>query len=177
MSISVLDAKHIFRAKKRLIDLHEWERKSRDGKDIQIEFKSRVKVSASIPRGLWFRCVLWAKYPDTANIQLECDMPGKRSHTPLYRLDWRPIITHMNGDFGPRSLRGMFFDVGETHEHCCFYNISHKTREIRANGVQTARKIDREFASYKDALRHACARIGIENLDEIPPPDAQGEML
>lgn len=177
MTLSVSDAKSILRAKKRLIDLHPWVRKCRDGKEVQIEFKSRISVSSSMPRGLWFRCVLWASYPDVANIQLECDIPDNKSHLPLYRLDWKPLDTHLNGNFGPKNLRGLFFDVGETHEHCCLYNICHNDLIIRANGVQTARRITPDFLSYKDALIYVCARIGIVNLDEVPPPEAQGEMF
>ena len=178
MTISLADAKHIFRAKKRLIDIHPWAHKpTRDGKAVQCVFASRIKIDGTMPRGIWFRCTMFPKYPDTAAIQIECEILGSRSHIPLYRLDWRPIDTHTNADYGPKILRGEFFDFGTTHEHVFIYHAIPKMKRLRTGGVQTARKIEPDFATFKDTLAHSCATLRMENWVDVPPPNLQGELL
>lgn len=171
MTISVVEAKHILRSRKRLlIGEPLWQLKaSRIGSGDQLEFKSRVTISGAVPRGVWFRCIVFSKHANVGSIQLDCDHNEKRSHTPLYRLDWHPLRPHINGSFGLVSLRKDFIGAGVTHEHCCLYNICYQTRRIRSNGVQTARKIVPDFATFNDALAHVCAKLRIANWREIPP--------
>jgi hypothetical protein len=51
----------------------------------------------------------------------------------------------------------------------CFDHAVEHERRIRAGGVQTATKIDPDFASYMDALAYVCAKLGLLNCVEIPP--------
>ena len=139
MTLSLADAKHIIGSRKRLVNIHPWVlRPTRDGKAVQCTFEARIEIDGTLPRGVWFRSTLWPKNPDTASIQLECDLAGSRSHMPLYRLDWRPMTTHTNGQFGPPELRGAFFDVGDTHEHICFDHAVEELCWIFGDGVNQA---------------------------------------
>jgi hypothetical protein len=95
----------------------------------------------------------------------------------LYRLDWRPLRSHTNGDLGPVELRGVFFEKGVSHEHFCFDHTLDSEGIIRGDGVQTARKIDPDFADFETAVAHVCGMLKITNADEIPPFDAQGAMF
>jgi hypothetical protein len=177
VTILITDAKSIIRDRKRLVDLHSWERKSRDGRIWQVQFESRISINGSIPQGLWFRCVILPQYQDVATIQIEHEISGKRCRLVLYRLDWHPLTTHGNGNIGPRCLRGQFFDVGQTHEHCCMFHLCQGTGRIRSGGVQTARLISPDFGSFQDVLGYVRAKLRIENLDDMPSPNAQLDMI
>jgi hypothetical protein len=177
MTLLIAEAKRIIRARKRLVDLHPWANKSRDGKTLQSQFASRISIGGAIPQGLWFRCVIFPKYLDVATVQVEHEIPDRRQHLTLYRLEWHPLTSHGNGDIGPRCLRNQFFDVGESHEHCCMLHLCRETGRIRSGGVQTARRISPDFGSFQDVLGYVRAKLRIDNMDEMPHPDAQPEMF
>jgi len=177
MKLSLEDAKHILRSRKTLIQISAWEHKTRGASELQCAFQCRVMLDGAMPRGLWFRCTTFPRFPNTASFQLECDIPGNRSHLPLYRLDWHPLSPHPNGDFGPSCLRGSYMDVGQTHEHICVYHADLKKREIRAGGVQTAAVITPDFGDFNDALRYVCDTLKIGNLGDIPPQKSQGTLV
>ena len=170
MTLSIEDAKRIIAAPKRLIGIREWEIKARGGNTSPYSaFEARVEIDGTIPRGLWFRANVRPRQMDSATFQLECDLPDNRSHLPLYRLDWRPLSNHLNGDHGPPKLRGLLFAAGESHEHSCLdHAIEHEGR-IRTGGVQTATKIDPDFPTYQDALAYVCVKLTLVNCAEIPP--------
>jgi hypothetical protein len=49
-------------------------------------------------------------------------------------------------------LRGIYIDPGITHEHTYLDHASETEDRILSGGVQTARKIEPDFASFDDAL-------------------------
>ncbi len=179
MTLEVADAKYILRSKKILLDIHPWKPKpARNGKSTQSCFESRIGFEFSIRRGLWFRINIPAREPETATFQLECDIPNSRSHLPLYRLDYKSLHTHSNSlEWGPSWLRGIFFSVGETHEHNCIYHVIPKLKRLRSGGVHTARRITPDFANYEGALGYVCAILKIQNGDKIPERNAQPELF
>jgi hypothetical protein len=63
----------------------------------------------------------------------------------------------------------LVFGVGETHEHICFNRAVEHVGRLRVGGVHTARRIEPDFASYLDALAHACGTLDLLNCAEIPP--------
>jgi hypothetical protein len=56
-------------------------------------------------------------------------------------------------------------------------HLCRQTGRIRSGGVQTARQISPDFTSFQDVLNYVCAKLRIENMDEMPQPDAQAEMF
>jgi hypothetical protein len=178
MTISIDDAKWILEAHKRLIGIREWEMKPDKGRTSVVStFEARIEINGTMPRGVWLRALVRPRYMDSATFQLECDLPGSRSHLPLYRLDWRPLSIHVNGNRGPEHLRGLMFGAGESHEHICLdHAIEHEGR-IRAGGVQTATKIYPDFASYQDALAYVCGKLRLVNCADIPPVRDLGSLF
>ena len=88
------------------------------------------------------------------------------------RLD--PIRTEI---LARSSCEAFFFEKGVSHEHFCFDHTIDSEGVIRGNGVQTARKIDPDFADFETAVAYVCGMLNITNADEIPPLDAQGAMF
>lgn len=179
MELLAKDAAFILEAEKRLRGRCRWTvaKSSRDGCARRVNFEARVSIGGTMPRGIWFRITVIPQYADTATFQLECDTPGFRAHLPLYRLDWNPAQTHLNGQHGPAELRGMFIDAGITHAHNCLDHIDDSTGLLRNGGVQTARIIKPDFSSYDEALLWVCDKLRIRNRGDIPPPPAQAEMF
>lgn len=178
MTLLLTDARTILESPKRLVSIHDWQAKpNRDNRPAILTFEARIVIESAMPRGLWFRSHVWPQYPDSAMFQMECDLPENRSHLPLYRLEWRPFNTHMNGNCGPKELHGLFLDSGVTHEHSCLDNVAGGEDRIRAGGVQTARQIDPDFQSFLEALNYACDKLKITNREDIPSPSTQFEMI
>src|SRR5271166_2285918 len=169
MTLSIEDAKLIITARKRLIGIREWHLKPNRGASVVSTFEARIEIDGTLPRGVWFRASVRPRQIDSATFQLECDLPDKRSHLPLYRLDWRPLSIHVNGQNGPEELRGLVFGAGESHEHICFDHSADREGRLRAGGVHSATKIDPDFPSYADALAYVCAKLNLSNCVEIPP--------
>jgi hypothetical protein len=179
MTLEIADAKYILRAKKTLLDIHQWKiTPTRNNKSTQSGFESRISIEGTIRRGLWFRVNIPSRDPNAATFQLECDIPNSRSHMPLYRLDYRQLHTHSNSlEWGPSWLRGLFFSRGETHEHNCIFHVIPRMKKLRTGGVHIARKIYPDFINYEAALCHVCAMLKIQNGDKIPQRNAQSELF
>ena len=180
MTISVTEAVFLLRSRKRLTDLHAWDRKgNRDNRHPLLIFRSRVSIETTLPQGLWFRIIVNPQFPDTATFQLDIEKPRERSHLELYRLDWRPPTGHSNGmgQDCPEDLRGLVFAAGETHEHICTDNLANAEGRLRASGMKDARKIEPDFGNYDEALSYVCDRLLVENGNDIPPTNAQTELF
>jgi len=180
MTIPVTDAIFLLQSRKRLTDLHAWDRKSnRDKKTPLLIFQSRVAIENALPRGVWFRISVIPQFQDSATFQLDVEKPGERSHLELYRLDWRPPTGHANGmgQDCPEELRGLVFSPGQTHEHICTDNLANAEGRLRASGVKAARKIEPDLENYDEALRYVCGRLFIENGNDIPASNAQTELF
>lgn len=178
MSFLIAEARGILDAPKTLVNLSEWKPKaSSTGPVVVYSFEARVKAASVLPRGVWFRIVVRNVSRMTATFQLDCDDIGNQSHIPLYRLDWRPLRPHTNGDLGPPELHGLFFDSGVTHEHFCFDHVSPGQEMLRAEGVQSARRPRKDFDEFHAALSHVCDTLKLANCGDIPEPNVQGLMF
>jgi hypothetical protein len=178
MVIPVLDAEELLNAPKRLFEIHGWKRKAGGPKQAPVLFfEARVRLEGVLRRGLRFRISEFPRHPNVATFQLEMEQPPAKTCLPLYRLEWRPLSGHGNGRTGPKELWDMTFLPGETHEHICTDNVSYIEERILKSGLQAARRIDPDFEDYDAALRHVCAKLNILNYDEIPPSNAQWEVV
>ena len=181
MGLSLTDARWLVECEKRLIvrDSVWATRPPRTSKSGETHtFECRVGTAGALPRGLWFRVVLFPRYPDTATIQLECDRPDSRSHMTLYRVEWRPLSGHMNAlDGRPEEFAGMRFEPGDTHEHSCLDHAFGPSDLIEPPGVHLARPISPDFQDFAQVLAHACGKLRITNGDAVPPPKDQGSFI
>jgi hypothetical protein len=117
MQLSLAEAKHILEAKKELFNPHPWSPVNNRAGSTPLYFNARVRLDGGAYRGLWFRASTFAHNLGTGTFQLSIEQPGVRSQLQLYRLDWRPFRSHLNGPDGPQELRGLLFKEGVTHEH------------------------------------------------------------
>ena len=178
MRLSLADARWILAAKKELFDLHPWSSvENRGGGSTQHVFRARVALDGGAFRGLWFRATKILDSPDTGTFQLDMEQPGERSHLPVYRLDWRPFRDHLNGLYGPEELRGLLIKEGVTHEHTCLFHADDEGGFIRSGGLQTAKIVTPDPASFQEALTYACDTLSIVNRDLISPASEQGRMV
>lgn len=164
----------LLQARKRLINIPPWVTKTARGRNDSIEaFECRVEVRGTLPRGLWFRVNQWSSYPNVATVQLECELPNTRSHLALYRFDWHPFSSHLNGPHGPPELAGLFIDAGITHEHSYLNHNGPPDTVLSPSSPLTARITDNDFQSFNDVLLYTCAILSIENGDDLPPSNVQ----
>jgi hypothetical protein len=178
MDLSIAEARWILEGGKRLVAIQSWRAaENRHGCSVVHNFSARIQMEGTIPRGIWFRMSKILDNPNTGTFQLDCEQPGAHVHVPLYRLDWHPFRSHVNGEFGPLELRRLFIPACVTHEHNCLYHADEQTGLIRSGGVQTARIVTTDFGSFHESMHYVCDTLHIENAGEIPLPIAQGELL
>ena len=178
MVIPILDAAELLTVPKKLMGPQKWRRKSNAPSMTPILFfETRVRLDASIRRGLRFRVSVFPRHPNVATFQLEMEQPPSRTCLTLYRLDWRPLSGHANGRSGPEELWDIVFKPGDTHEHVCTDNASYSKERVLKSGVQAARKIEPDFENYDSALSYVCGKINIINSEDIPPSNAQWEIV
>lgn len=171
------EAREYLFSEKHLLPSRSWEeKKNRDGKTPALFHESRVRLGATMPRGLKFRITIFPKFPDTATFQLDCDQaPSLRTRWHLYRLDWGPISPHANPmhRWVPDELRGTTFACGETHDHICLDHLYADGATLRSPGVHAARRVTCDLSSYDAALAYVCDKLKIINGRDIPPSNAQ----
>jgi hypothetical protein len=178
MSLLLTEARAILSAPKILINIGEWVPKQKgNSPPVVYDFETRVRGLSSVPRGIWFRIVVRNVFTTTASFQLDCDQPDVKSHIPLYRLDWKPLRTHSNGDKGPLELRGLHFERGETHEHFCYDHAVDSENRIKADGVGPARKMSSDFDDFPSALEFVCGTLSIQNPEAIPELTPQRKLI
>jgi hypothetical protein len=171
-------ASELLGAPKSLLELHAWRRKENQRPEVPILFfESRVRVDSALPMGLRFRVSAFPRHPNVATFQLEMEQPPSRTCLTLYRLEWRPLTGHGNGRTGPEELWDLVFAPGDTHEHTCLDHFSLSAGKVLKPGVHAARKIEPDFADYESALAHVCGKLNILNPEDIPPSNAQWEMV
>lgn len=171
MWLGVAEAKSFIECEKRLIEISGWHpEKNRAEKHI---CEARVAIEGVLPRGLWFRSIVYPRLPDSATFQLDCDRPNARNHHVLYRLDWRPQKPHQNGFIGPIEHRGRSFAARETHDHICLDHVVEGEERIRSGDVQCARPVKPEFKKFAEALAFACVKLNLQNCSDIPEPGDQ----
>ncbi len=178
MTIGLHEAKLLIECEKQLVALAEWKPvENREGRAEKHIFEARIAIDGTLPRGLWFRILVYPRFLNCGTFQLDCDKPGSRSHHTLYRLEWRPIRGHINGQHGPPEYRGLPFRPGETHHHCCLDHTVDAEGRIRAGDVQCARPIVPDFRNFDEALAFACDTLRIWNRADIPRPGDQGALF
>ncbi len=177
MKLALAEAKRILEAKKELFDFHPWsEAKNRTGGSIPFSFRARALLDGGAVRGLWFRAEKFLDKPGTGTFQLSMERLDVKAHLPLYRLDWRPFRSHLNGPDGPEELRGVLFEEGVTHEHFCLFNADDKG-DIWSDRMPTAKIVTPDPASFQEALTYVCATLSILNQNDIPPAPSQGRLV
>jgi hypothetical protein len=178
MWLKVVDAQHFLECQKCLVGTNEWKRvENREGRAEKHTFEARIAIDGILPRGLWFRIVVYPRYPNTATFQLSCERIGSRSQHTLYRLEWRPLSPHLNGFHGPPELQGMPIPAGQTHEHSCLDHVAEAEGRIRSGDVQCARPIEPDFPNFAAALAFVCDKLKIKNCGDIPSPADQGSLF
>ena len=178
MQPSLSEAKQLLETSKRLSGSRWNPRVNREGIAQRHSYECRLEVDGALPRGLWFRVIVFPRHLNVATFQMDCELPGTRANLPLYRLEWRPLSGHINAMSGcPVEFAGRLFLSGETHEHCCLDHAIESENRIKSGGVHFARPILPDFQNFNEALAYVCEKIHIVNGDEIPPPGAQGSLL
>lgn len=180
MTLKLSDAIDFLSMPKLVLRDASWGAKeNREGRAEVVQYESRIIAADVLLRGLKFRISVMPSVPNMATFQLDCDQPGDRTRIALYRLEWRPLRAHTNGMSKriPEDIRGLFIPAGQTHEHTCLENVEAATEQIVKPGVDAARKIDPDFASYDEALAYVCDKLKILNREEIPPSGAQWSLF
>lgn len=177
MPISFEQADEIYRAPKELVPPLRWRSTTSSNNSFQRRnLESALLLSGGSPRGVYFRIIVYAGSLVRATFQLECDLPGSRTHVPLYRLDLGPYGGHLNKDYGPEEIRGLYIPPGQTHEHL-FYDSLRQDRRLREDGCPQARILDNPPTDFPTALSLVCSKINIVNGHEVPNPGDQGLLL
>jgi|GEM_PF-3208846 len=178
MDLSVDEAKYILNASKVLVKPMDWVSvPNRNHVNPQREVKTRVSIDGAIKRGIFFRIRLYPSYPQTMTFQLEVDQAENRTHISLYRLDVCPMSSHANIIEDKRELSGLFFKIGETHEHVITDNLKLDNSRILSQSDRYARKITSPPENFSCCVNYICDRINIGNGEDIPPPSDQGLLL
>ena len=176
--LGLSEAQFYLDAEKRLARPLAWQSlKNREGRVQKHQLEARVKISGTLPRGLFFRVIVTSSLLDTATFQLDCDRPDARRHHTLYRCDWRPYHAHTNAFTGPEEYRGLHFPEGRTHEHWCTDHAVESEDRIRSGDVHCARPVEPDFQDFDTALSYVCARICILHRDHFPKPTMQGDLF
>jgi hypothetical protein len=178
MTLTVAEADRIMLSEKRLIPPLDWQAvPNRVHKSPQHKIECRVEVGGAIKRGVFFRSVIFPAYPNTMSFQLEVDQETSRQHIVLFRLDVCPTNAHTNPMNGTDELSGLFFAMGETHEHHYSDNLVSDGSRIRASSDAFARKIVEPPSSFSSCVNYICDMVNLQNCIEIQKPMDQGFLL
>lgn len=172
-------ADNIFQCAKSLQAPLNWEVVEANNRAMELRkrLECRVAVDGSIPRGVWFRIIVYPRSLTCMSFQLECDHPTKpRLHIPLYRLEMSPVRPHTNKLYGNDDINGICIDAGQTHEHL-FYDSLTAQDELRVDSCQQAREISEPPHDFATGLEFACSRIHIINRQAVPNPGDQGMLF
>lgn len=179
MGLSLSDAKQLLGCNKEIVAGAVWKERTNDHKAATRRcFESRLRLDGVLPRGLWFRVVVFPQFPDKATIQMDCEQPRTKTNVTMYRLEWRPLSGHTNAmDGTPEEFAGLYFEPGDTHEHCCLDHAVPMEDRIKVGGVHLARPVVPDFLNYSQVLSYACDRLRIGNGATIPPPGDQQSLF
>lgn len=168
----------IFRAPKRLIGSREWKPVNAGRKHTHRSYEQQIALRESIPRGVYFRALVYPFPKESATFQLECDLPRTRTRLTLYRLELKPLKPHVNKLYGPENINGVLIGAGITHEHL-FYDSVTDARHLRVGqaACEQARVVHDPPQDFTTALTYVCSRINILNGEEVPLPEDQGILL
>lgn len=172
-------ADNIFKCAKTLQAPLRWElvKSNNKARELRKRLECRVAVDGTIPRGVWFRIIVYPRSLSCMSFQLECDHPQKpRQHIPLYRLEMSPVRAHTNKLYGDDEINGLFLAAGQTHEHA-FYDSLTAQGELRVDSCQQARGISSPPEDFATGLEFVCGRIHVSNGADVPPPEDQGMLF
>ena len=185
MHISLVGARELLTVEKVLIiddatvaDLKSWLPETERHKQHSIRnFRCRVRERDTLPRGLWFRAIVWQRYQETSIIQLDIELPDVKGHQVLYRLEVKPHSTHINGNECGEEFGGHFFDVGVTHEHSYLHDARDGATVVTKGVSPCAIPIGTAFRNFEESLQFACDRMNITDWRNVPPPPLQLDLV
>lgn len=178
MDLSIKEAQRIYQSEKYLIEPIRWEDvPNRKYKSPQSKIECRISINDAIQRNIFFRIVSNPVYPQTLMFQLEVNSLDSRTNIPLYRLDVNPSSAHTNLLTASDELSGLFFQIGETHEHIFLDNLTNDGSEIRKQSDAIARRINEPPDTFMSCLNYICGKLNIMNYNAIPNITDQGSLL
>lgn len=178
MPISYDDAHAIFTSEKRLLRPLRWASvpKSNNKTEYLRKLEARVQIEAGVPRGVFFRVLVYPGSLTHATFQLDCDLPSGRTNIALYRFELNPVRAHTNKLYGPDDINGIFIDAGVPHEHL-FYDSLCQDGSLRKRTDEQARIVENPPKDFPTALDYVCRRTNITNGGDMPNPGDQGQLL
>lgn len=171
-------ANRIFTSEKRLLKPLRWEYvpKSNDKTALYQKLEARVQIDAGVPRGVFFRVLVYPGSLTHVTFQLDSDLPTGRTNVALYRFELNPVRPHTNKLYGPDEVNGVFIDAGVPHEHI-FYDSLREDGSLRRRTDEQARIIDDPPRDFPTALDFVCRRTNITNGNDVPNSEDQGQLL
>ncbi len=169
----------IFKSAKALTSPLEWEivESNKKARELRKRLECRVALDGTIPRGVWFRIIVYPRSLSCMSFQLECDHPtASKTHIPLYRLEMSPVRAHINKLYGEDDINGLIIQAGQTHEHSFYDSLTGKG-ELRVASCQQARVVSPAPSDFTTGLAFVCSRIHINNCSEVPNPGDQGMLF
>ena len=178
MPIPYADADRIFVSEKRLLKPLRWESVPKNNKKTEYfrKLEARVQIDSGIPRGVFFRAMVYPGSLTHVTFQLDCDLPTGRTNIALYRFELNPVKPHMNKLYGPDEINGLRIDAGVPHEHV-FYDSLCNDGSLRKRTDQQARIVEDPPENFSTALDYVCRRTNIINGEDVPSPGDQGQLL
>lgn len=125
--------------------------------------------------GLQVRVKVSRRFIDRdAAIQLEYRPAGRRSIEPLWRIEWRPIGVHQNGDCPPDLAMAR---LTGTHQHRFDDNYLEGENRMRSNNLPAARPIEAEIGSLSKFIEFSGDLFNIVDVERIFLPEFPGDLF
>ena len=170
-------ADDLFQAAKRLSPPKQWVLKEKsDGRETGRELECLIEIEGAIRRGSAILIVISAGNLDKCTMSLLARHGDVRTRHPIYRLDINPTTPHRNPFVGPEALHGMRFSPGETHEHVYLDNLD-VDGSLYERCDRVARPIQNPPSTFLEGLEYIRVRLHLQNVEEIPRPETQGDLL
>ena len=123
-------------------------------------FQLRVKVSKR-----------WVDRDCIAQLEFA---PTRRSSTPLWRMEWRPLMPHTNGGI-PAEFAFATFD--DSHHHAFDDNFLPAERRMRAGNLPAARPLPSNLNTLTDFLACVGKLFRIKDVGSIELPPTSDDMF
>jgi len=173
------EAENIFNCQKTLLGPFRWAGKSRSGREkLCLECEAR-SVQNFIQTTVIFRSIVNVRKSGSYTFQLECvDHSASQNapHIPLYRLEVNPFRIHRNGLCEKEEISGMVFSSGQSHQHDFRESVG-KGEPLPIKSCEIAVPVPEWVNDYFTGLRFTGTELKIQNIDLVPEPSCQGQLL
>ena len=109
-----------------------------------------------------------------ATAQLEFSPSGRRSATPLWRIEWKPFTQHPNGKYPPDFA---FQTLTGSHEHTFDDNFVTDEVRMRSPNLPAARPTSMDPNTLSDFLAFCGGRFRIVDISRVRIPALGGDLL